>query len=93
MSAKKKSQKSAVDTSISPSICYDARVSKVVTGIRKAIEDCPESRYAISLGTGVSQSQLSNFVRKKASLTIENLERLADYLGLEIILRRRRRKG
>jgi transcriptional regulator with XRE-family HTH domain len=67
-------------------------VSKVVTGIRKAIADSGETRYAISKGSGVSQSQLSNFCRGLASLSIENLERVADYLGLEIILRRRRRR-
>lgn len=68
------------------------RVSSLLKGILKAMEQSGETNYRIAKGSGVSNAQLSRVVRGRASLSIENLERLASYLGLEIILRRRRRR-
>ena len=66
----------------------------LLKAIRKAIESSEVSRYRIAKDTGISQPQLSRLMGGKAGLSIEALERLADYLGLEIIIRaKRQRKG
>ena len=59
--------------------------------IREAIESSGQTRYQISKGSGVTQGHLSRLVRCESGCSIENAERIADYLGLEIILRPRRR--
>ena len=52
------------------------------------------SRYAISKATGITQPQLSRLMHKKSGLSIESLERLADFLELEIVIRpKERSKG
>ncbi len=62
--------------------------------ILKAIETSGQTRYKISKGSGVSQAQLSRLVAGEQAMTIVNVERLAKYLRLEIVVRPvRRRKG
>lgn len=58
--------------------------------IRDAIEASADTRYRIAQETGVSQAHLSRLVRGESGCSIENAERIADYLGLEIILRPKR---
>jgi transcriptional regulator with XRE-family HTH domain len=66
----------------------------LLKAIRTAIESSEVTRYRIAKDTGISQPQLSRLMGGKAGLSIEALERLADYLGLEIIIRpKRQRKG
>ena len=50
-----------------------------------------ESRYRIAQGSGVSAGQLSRLVSGERGLSIESAEKLADYLGLEINIRPKRR--
>ena len=57
----------------------------------QAIERSGESRYSISKGSGVNQSQLSRLVSGERAVSFESAEKLADYLGLEIVLRPKRR--
>lgn len=91
--SKKKSQKIHLDIYSSVNTPYPrTEVSRLLKGILKAMQESGETNYRISKGSGVSNPQLSRVVRGKASLSVENLERLADYLGLEIVLRRRRRR-
>ena len=65
--------------------------------VRKAIKAAKQagrSRYSISRATGISEAQLSRLMAGQAGLSIESLEALADHLGLEIVIRpKRRRKG
>lgn len=63
--------------------------------IIEAIDSSAQTRYRIAHGSGVSEAQLSRLVRGEAGMSVANVERVADYLGLEIIVRpkRRRRKG
>lgn len=62
--------------------------------MRKAIEVSGQSRYRISQETGIAESVLSRFMSGQTSLTVETAERLADHLGLEIVLRpKRSRRG
>lgn len=67
-------------------------MSQLVDAIRNAIETSDETRYRISKGTGVSQAQLSRLMAGLQGISIENAERIADYLGLKIIIRPKRRR-
>ena len=51
--------------------------------LREAIRECGRSRYALSKETGVDQSTLSKFM-KGGSLSLSNVDRLAETLSLEI---------
>jgi predicted XRE-type DNA-binding protein len=62
--------------------------------IRRAIETAPVSRYRISQETEISQGQLCRFMQADVGLSIEALDRLAEYLGLMIEVKPpRQRKG
>lgn len=61
--------------------------------LRKAMESSGQSRYRISKETGIAESVLSRFMSGETALTVETVERLADYLGLEIVLRPKRGRG
>ena len=66
----------------------------VLDDIRTAIDRSEVSRYAISKATGIDQGQLSKLMGGEAGLSIASLERLAEFLGLEIVIRpNRRQKG
>ena len=49
------------------------------------------SRYEIWKATGIDQGTLSRFVAGTAGMSFQNLDRLADLLGLSITTGRRRR--
>ena len=53
----------------------------------QAIERSGQSRYQIAKGTGLHQSVLSRLVHGETTLSATNAERLAEYLGYEIVLR------
>ena len=67
----------------------------VLKQIRNAIEASGETRYRLWKATGIGQSHLSRLMRGEAGLSVKNLEKLADALGLEIVIRpaRARTKG
>ena len=68
------------------SVIYDA--------IRKAIAKSGKTRYRLWHETGISQAQLCEFLHGRRGMSIENLEMLAEALGLQIIVRpAKRRKG
>ncbi len=60
--------------------------------LRKAIAASEMSRYQIWQETGISQSQLCDFMAGAKGLSVEALERLAGCLGLEIVARPIKRK-
>jgi transcriptional regulator with XRE-family HTH domain len=62
-------------------------VSRILQQIRKAIEASDKTRYRLSKETGIAQSQLSRLMTGQEGLSYENLEKLADALGLEISIR------
>ncbi len=69
-------------------------MSKVLDQMRRHIKASGQTRYAIWKATGIDQSQLSRLMSGSAGLSYEALEWLADYLGLEIVIRpKRKRKG
>jgi transcriptional regulator with XRE-family HTH domain len=66
-------------------------VGKLLDSIRKAIEASGKTRYAIHKATGIDQGQLSKLMKGQAGLSLDTLEKLADFLGLEIIIRPKRK--
>ena len=67
----------------------------LLDAIREAVESSGKTRYRIAEDTGIAQSVLSRLMSGERGLSIDVLERLADYLGLEIVMRpkRSRQKG
>jgi transcriptional regulator with XRE-family HTH domain len=54
--------------------------------IRAAVESCGKSRYQICKDTGIHQAALSRFMAG-TGITTSTLDKLAEYLGLEITVR------
>ena len=52
--------------------------------LKDAIRDAGVSRYQISRGSGLSQSALSRFMSGERTLDLTSVDKLADYLGLEL---------
>lgn len=63
--------------------------------MRKAIEASGQTRYRIAKESGVSAGQLSRLVNGERGLSVESVEKLADYLGLRITIepKAKTRKG
>lgn len=57
-------------------------MATVTDQLRRAVEGCGQSRYAISKATGVPASVLSRFVAGGHGLRSGNIDRLCAYLGL-----------
>ncbi len=56
--------------------------------IRDALAACKDrSRYSLAREMGVAESTLCRFLHGERGLSVENLHRLADLLGLEIVVR------
>jgi len=73
---------------------YDDGMAGLLDAICGAIETSETTRYRIAKDTGISPSQLCRLLTGERGLSIAALETLADYLGLEIVMRpKRRRKG
>lgn len=68
-------------------------MSKIIDAIRRAIERGDKTRYRLWQETGIDQSHLRKVLNGEARLSYENLERLAEALGLEIIVRPKQRKS
>jgi transcriptional regulator with XRE-family HTH domain len=58
--------------------------TKLSDQIRRAVDTCGQTRYAIAKATGISEATLSRFVTGERGLPMKTLDRLADYLGLNI---------
>ena len=67
-------------------------MSAVYDAIRDAITESDKTRYRLSQETGISQAQLCEFLHGRRGMSIENLETLAEALGVEITVRRAKRK-
>ncbi len=60
------------------------RRAKLSDQIRRAVDDCGQTRYRISIETGIDQSTLSRFRSGERGLPMNTLDKLADYLDLNI---------
>lgn len=65
-------------------------MAKLLDTIRRAIETSGKTRYRIAQEAGIAQSQLSRLMSGECGLNVETIERLAAYLGLEIVVRPKR---
>lgn len=61
------------------------RQKKLSDQIRKAVDKSGVTRYRLAKETGIDQGALSRFHHGKAGLSLNALDRLGAYLGLEII--------
>jgi transcriptional regulator with XRE-family HTH domain len=62
--------------------------------IRQAIDDSGLTRYRIAQDTGIDESTLGKFYNAQRGMSLENLDRLCEYLGLRIVMDRKpKRKG
>lgn len=52
--------------------------------LRRAIETCGKTRYVISKETGIGQDTLSLFVNARRGVSMDVLDRLGEYLDLEL---------
>jgi len=68
-------------------------MARLLKTIRKAVRESGQTRYAIAKGTGLSAAQLSRLENDKGGLSVGAVEAIADHLGLEIIVRKRAKKG
>ena len=79
------------------SVEYDEAMAKrrelLSEQIRRAILAAPISRYAICKQINFSEATMSRFIKRKAGLSMEVLDKVADVLGLEIIVRGAAKKG
>jgi hypothetical protein len=60
--------------------------------LRAALENCGQTRYAVSKETGIPESTLSRFVAGGKPMRGENIDKLCEYLGLELRPRTKRLK-
>lgn len=58
------------------------RMATVTEQLRRAVEGCGQTRYAISKATGIPASVLSRFVASGRGLRSVNIDRLCAHLGL-----------
>jgi hypothetical protein len=69
-------------------------MTTVTDALRRAVEQCGQTRYAISKATGIPASVLSRFVAEGRGLRSESIDRLCTHLGLVLVARRSKaRKG
>ncbi len=52
--------------------------------LREAIDGSGQSRYAICKATGIPQSNMSRFMSGQSGLSMESLDTLCEFLGLEL---------
>lgn len=69
---------------------YYGGMATVSETLRRALERCGQTRYMVSKTTGIPESVLSRFAHGQP-LRGANFDKLADYLGLILVARPRRR--
>lgn len=65
--------------------------SEIVEKLRDAVERSEESRFAIAKRAGFDRSILTRLLSGERGISVGVAERLADALGLELVLRRKRK--
>lgn len=53
--------------------------------IRAAVEGCGKTRYRIAKETGIDAAALCRFVQGQVGLSMENLDKLAECIGLHVL--------
>ncbi len=65
--------------------------TRISDQIRAAIKSADVTRYRIELETGIDKATLSRFMAGKGGMTVDTLDKLGEYLGLEIVEKRTKR--
>ena len=65
---------------------------EILDAIRDAIEASGKSRYQLARESGVAESVLSRLISGERGMSVGTVERMADALGLEIVVRPKRRR-
>jgi transcriptional regulator with XRE-family HTH domain len=60
--------------------------------LKEAIEQSGKTRYRIAQDTEIAESALSRFMSGERGLSMESLDRLLEYLGLEVVARKSKRQ-
>jgi hypothetical protein len=60
--------------------------------IRDAVEAAEVTRYRIDRETRIEESALSRFLSGERGLSMEAIDTLAEYFGLELVLRRKQKR-
>ena len=60
--------------------------------VREAVETAEATRYRIARETGIEESALSRFLSGERGLPMEAIDTLAEYFGLELVLRRKQKR-
>jgi transcriptional regulator with XRE-family HTH domain len=58
--------------------------TRLTDQLRQIIENCGQTRYAISKATGISEPTLARLVSGERFLSPDALDTLGEYLGLEL---------
>ncbi|MEX2216176.1 MAG: helix-turn-helix transcriptional regulator [Phycisphaeraceae bacterium] len=66
-------------------------MSQLLDAIRDSIKASGKSLNRIAIESGITAGQLSRMMRGERGLTIDVAEQLADFLGLEVVIRPKRR--
>ena len=61
-------------------------MAKITNAIRAAVRASDQTPYAIGKGANVARSQLSRLLSGKSGMMVGTIERLADYLNLQITI-------
>jgi len=65
---------------------------KLTDALRQAIRQSGQSQDTICKATGIDNASLSRFLRGKTGLLQSALDRLVEYLDLELVPRKKRRR-
>ena len=68
-------------------------MAKLTDSIRAVVRGSGQTPYAIAKGAKVARSQLSRLLSGESGMTVDTIERLADYLGLEVVIRPKSTRG
>ena len=63
---------------------------KLSDQIRKAIADSEHTRYRIAQETGINEGGLNEFFHGRRGLSLNSLDKLAEFLGLEVVTKKRK---
>ena len=72
---------------------YHTGVVSFSDQVRRAVENCGVSRYAIAKASGVTEGALSRFVAGKRDMTLRTLERIAPIIGVSLKVNTHRRRA
>lgn len=72
--------------------CMLVDMAEILDRLRQAIREGGKTRYRLAQESGIDESALSRLMSGERGLSIEAAEKLAETLGLEIIIRPVKRK-